>query len=80
MNLVLRLTFAATLAGAAQEKTWSEREIETMHAAVRIRPGEARWFEVPWQTSLTEARKKAAAEGKPILVASMGAGDFLGTS
>jgi hypothetical protein len=29
---------------------------------------EQRWAKVPWLTSLVEARKQAAAEGKPILL------------
>jgi hypothetical protein len=33
-----------------------------------IRPSPGGFEEIPWMTSLWEARKKAAAEGKPLLV------------
>jgi len=35
---------------------------------IKPQPGESRWMEIPWLTSLWEARQKAAAEGKPIFV------------
>lgn len=35
---------------------------------IKPQPGESRWMEVPWQTSLWEARQMAAAQGKPIFV------------
>jgi hypothetical protein len=36
------------------------------HGLIKPKPGG--FDEVPWMTSLWEARKKAAAEGKPILL------------
>jgi hypothetical protein len=39
-----------------------------LHALVKPSPGEDRWAEVPWQTSLWQARRKAAELGKPILL------------
>ena len=55
-----------------------ERQIETpvfprdillrLHPTIMPRPGEAPWADVPWETDLWEARKKAAAQGKPIFV------------
>ncbi len=35
---------------------------------VKASPGEARWDEIEWTTSLWEGRKKAAAEGKPLFI------------
>jgi hypothetical protein len=35
---------------------------------LRPRPEEEKWLQIPWMTDLWEARKKAAAEGKPILL------------
>ena len=37
-------------------------------AAIKPGPQEARWLQIPWQTSLAAARQKAAAAGKPILL------------
>jgi hypothetical protein len=42
--------------------------LEESLALVRMSPGEARWDEIPWTTSLWEGRKKAAAEGKPLFI------------
>ena len=41
---------------------------EALHRTIRPTPDEEQWLQVPWQTSLLEARRKAAAEGKPILL------------
>ena len=41
---------------------------EALRAAIKPAEGEDDWAEVPWLTSLWEARRKAAAEGKPILL------------
>jgi hypothetical protein len=35
--------------------------------------GETKWLEVPWMTNTLEARRKAAAEDKPIVVWTMSA-------
>jgi hypothetical protein len=39
-----------------------------LHALIKPQPGELRFHEIPWLIDVWEARKKAAAEGKPILV------------
>jgi hypothetical protein len=41
---------------------------EDTFALVKTSPGEARWDEIEWTTSLWEGRKKAAAEGKPLFI------------
>lgn len=48
------------------------------HQLARPQPGESRWLEAPWLTSLWEARRKAAAEGKPILLVVAGKDSPLG--
>jgi RNA polymerase sigma factor (sigma-70 family) len=62
---------AAVLAGvgaaSVQEKN-SVAEIETVHKLIKPQPGESRWMEVDWYPSVWEARKKAAAEGKPLFL------------
>jgi hypothetical protein len=35
---------------------------------LRPRPEEEKWLQIPWMTDLWAARKKAATEGKPILL------------
>jgi hypothetical protein len=41
-------------------------QFDKLHALIKPKPGG--FDEVRWLTSLWEARKKAAAEGKPILI------------
>jgi len=40
----------------------------TFHALLRPKAKEMRFGKVPWMFDLWEARKKAAAEGKPLLI------------
>jgi RNA polymerase sigma factor (sigma-70 family) len=49
---------------------------ESLHRLVRVQPGEFRWDEIPWRTSIWHARKKAAAEDKPILHFGTGGAGF----
>ena len=39
-----------------------------LHKTLCLQPGEYRWDEIPWLASGWHARKKAAAENKPIFV------------
>jgi hypothetical protein len=39
-----------------------------LQAVVKPSKDEDKWAQIPWQVSLWEARKQAAAEGKPILL------------
>ena len=41
---------------------------DRLHALIKPTAEEQTWALVPWQVSLWEARKKAAEEGKPILL------------
>lgn len=51
---------------------------DLLRKQIRPQPGESRWMEIPWLTDLHEARKKAAAEGKPIFLASGGGATGIG--
>jgi hypothetical protein len=39
-----------------------------LHKLILAQPDEYRWDEIPWFTSIWHARKKAAAENKPLLI------------
>ena len=39
-----------------------------LQALIKPTAGEDKWAEIPWGTSLLQARKQAAKEGKPILL------------
>lgn len=63
--LVGLLSLAHSLYGA---DPISEREFAKLHALIKPLAGEEKWQQIPWLTDLWEARRKAAAEGKPILL------------
>lgn len=43
-------------------------QFERIFGLVKASPGEARWDEIPWTTSLWEGRARAAREGKPLFI------------
>jgi hypothetical protein len=75
MTRTLPLTLLGTLgllAAVEAPTPTADRLTPGRFAEVRklIRPadGEDKWATIPWLTSLTQARKEAAARGKPILL------------
>jgi hypothetical protein len=68
------LTAAALLTDPIQGEVGkaprTREEFKELHALVKPHrtAGEAAWDQFPWMTDLWEARRKAAAEGKPILI------------
>ena len=53
---------------AAAAEPINPKDFGKIHALIRPGAADEKWNEVPWMSSLWEARKKAAAEGKPILL------------
>jgi hypothetical protein len=51
---------------------------EKLHTLIKPQSGELRFQEIPWLIDVWEARKKAAAEGKPILAWSGAGGAPIG--
>jgi hypothetical protein len=43
-------------------------QFRTLHDLIKDNAGKEKWAQIPWMTSLWDARRKAAAEGKPILL------------
>jgi hypothetical protein len=39
-----------------------------LHALIKPKATEENWVKIPWMTGLWEARERAAAQGKPILL------------
>ena len=75
MRLLLALLMAAVPA-LAQQKPASD-SFEKLHALMKPQADEWKWSHIPWMSDLGEARRKAAAEGKPLYVWTM-AGEPLG--
>ena len=68
-RFVIPALLAASFAVAADRPAaLTDAETAAVLRTVRPAEGEVLYAQVPWLTSLWEARKKAAAEGKPILL------------
>ena len=73
MKLALAMIVLAQADGDPRPETF-----ERCFQQIRPRPGESPWTEVPWLTDLHEARRKAAAEGKPMFVQAAGKSSGIG--
>jgi hypothetical protein len=72
---VFKLTIAAALNCMALQVSAEElsaQKFARIHALIRPAKDESKWLAVPWLTDVWEARQKAAAEGKPLLLWSGG--------
>lgn len=61
--------------------TGRHTDLDKLHRIVLPQDNELKWLSIPWLTSITQARHRAAVEGKPLFVfADTGAGfaDALG--
>ena len=43
-------------------------DFDRLLAAVKPQQGESPWREIPWLTNVTETRRKASAENKPLVI------------
>jgi hypothetical protein len=72
---------AGSLTAAVPSRSAGEIRAEDfprLHTLLKPQPGEAKWAEIPWLTSLPEARQRAAAADKPLFVWRAGGGEVLG--
>ena len=68
-RMLLAIPFAVALSSLAVAiEPISEQQFAKLHALIKPARGEEKWNDIPWMSSLWEARKRAAAEGKPILL------------
>jgi hypothetical protein len=70
-HLIPALLAAAVATAAARADAppaLTDAQYDAVLTTVRPAEGEDAYATIPWLTSLWEARKKAAAEGKPILL------------
>ena len=63
---------------AAEPKPIPAEQFDKLNALIKPQPGELLFQQIPWLLSVHDARVKAAAEGKPILVWSGSGGAPLG--
>jgi len=64
---VVALVLVGAGAGTAAEPIAPD-QVERLANLIKPRAGEEKWQRIPWLTNLWEARKQAAADGKPILL------------
>ncbi len=64
----LVVVFATGPLRAEQPRPLGPDEITRLHRMLKPQPGESRWMEIDWYPNVWEARKKAAAEGKPLFL------------
>lgn len=72
---VLGLLISAGASAGPQEL--DTKSFEKMLKLVKPSPEESSWSDIPWIVDQDKARRKAAAEGKPLVVWNMG-GEPLG--
>jgi hypothetical protein len=46
----------------------SPADFERLLSEIKPQRGESPWREIPWLTNVTEARRKASAEDKPLVI------------
>ena len=74
------LLVACAIAARAEERVAKipAADFERLSALIKPQKGESPWRDIAWLTNVTEARKKAAAEGKPIVIFTAADGSPLG--
>ena len=83
MNRTHRLALAALLAfppapALADDRAQPDpKQLDVVLGAIKPAVFESAWSDIPWMLDLTAARRKAAAEGKPLFVWTM-SGEPLG--
>ena len=53
-------------------------DFNRLSALIKPQKGESPWREIAWHTNVTEARQRAASEGKPIVIFTAADGSPLG--
>jgi hypothetical protein len=58
----------SSLVLADSKSALTAEQFEKLRTLIKPHPGEDKWAEIPWTSQLWEARRQAAAQGKPILL------------
>jgi hypothetical protein len=61
------ITLSLTASGAVADPIPVDQFVK-LHGLIKPQAGEEKWQQIPWMIDLWAARKKAGAEGKPILL------------
>jgi hypothetical protein len=66
--LLLLGVFSILARGDTAVPRISPGDLEHLLATIKPQKGESPWREIPWLTNVTEARRKALAEDKPLVI------------
>jgi hypothetical protein len=77
-SLTLTILALGWAASSAAEPKVTPEQFDSLHRLIKPQSDESKWACIPWLTDLMEARKKAVAEDKPLLIWRSGGGDVLG--
>ena len=64
----LLLSFYVAVVAVGEQKPIADAEFDKLHTLIKPAAGESRWMEIDWYPNVWEARKQAAAEGKPLFL------------
>lgn len=68
LALVVGLGLTSAITRAEEPKKIAPEQFAKLHKMIRVQPDEQRFWQIPWHLTVTDARKQAAREGKPIFV------------
>ena len=67
-SVLLVLGVACTFARGDPVPEITADDFNRLLAAIKPQQGESPWREIPWLTNVTEARRKASARNKPLVI------------
>ncbi len=88
MELTMRTIFSVafsilvstvgSLGAADLAPSFSADDFDRLQKLIKPQPGESHWRDIPWLTSITEARAVAVREDKPLVIFTAADGSPLG--
>lgn len=78
LGLTALLACTAQAAAETRVAKISADDFDRLYDTIKPQPGESPWREVAWVTNITEARRRAIAEDKPLIIFTAADGSPLG--
>lgn len=76
--MLLTIGLLTTSSSALADDEITPENFSRLAAQIKPQPGESRWLDIPWYLDLHEARRQAAAQGKPLFIYSGGGATGIG--
>ena len=67
-RLIASLACCGVLISLSVARSQDIKDLNELMTLIKPQSAEEKWAEIPWMSSLWEARRKAAEQGKPILL------------